>query len=270
MIPGATPCSPGPSARPSCGARRARPGPPSPTSPRWPVAICPSPRPTGAGGRCSPAVARGRCPGPWSSRGRPPPSTSWPASSTPSGATTCTSSCGITATRSTRPATTPSSPWPAGSTSASWPPATSTTRSPSRRPLATALAAVRARRSLDEIDGWLPGGAGAHLRSGHEQRSRFARYPGAVEAAALLGRACAFDLSLVAPQLPPFPCPAGLSEMAFLRRVVEEGARTRYGPRGQRAGPRRLRPGRPRARPHRAARVPRLLPHRVGPGALLP
>ena len=29
---------------------------------------------------------------------------------------------------------------------------------PARRPLATALAAVRARRSLDEIDGWLPGG----------------------------------------------------------------------------------------------------------------
>jgi len=40
---------------------------------------------------------------------------------------------------------------------------------PARRPLATALAAVRARRSLDEIDPWLPGGAGAHLRSGAEQ-----------------------------------------------------------------------------------------------------
>jgi error-prone DNA polymerase len=36
---------------------------------------------------------------------------------------------------------------------------------PSRRPLATALAAVRARRSLDEMEGWLPVGAGAHLRS---------------------------------------------------------------------------------------------------------
>ena len=36
---------------------------------------------------------------------------------------------------------------------------------PARRPLATALAAVRARRSLDELDGWLPAAAGAHLRS---------------------------------------------------------------------------------------------------------
>src|SRR6185295_628483 len=64
---------------------------------------------------------------------------------------------------------------------------------PSRRPLATALAAVRARRSLDEIDGWLPGGSGAHLRSGAEQARRFARYPGVVERAAELARAFAFD-----------------------------------------------------------------------------
>jgi error-prone DNA polymerase len=104
---------------------------------------------------------------------------------------------------------------------------------PARRRLASALAAVRARRSLAEIDPWLPAGAGAHLRSGAEQARRFARYPGVVEAAAELGRSCAFDLRLVAPDLPPFPCPDGLDEMAYLRRLVEEGAaRTdRYGPR---------------------------------------
>lgn len=37
---------------------------------------------------------------------------------------------------------------------------------PARRRLATAIAAVRARRSLDEIDGWLPAASSAHLRSG--------------------------------------------------------------------------------------------------------
>jgi error-prone DNA polymerase len=104
---------------------------------------------------------------------------------------------------------------------------------PAKRRLATALAAVRARRSLVDIDGWLPGGAGAHLRSGAEQARRFARYPGVVATAAELGRACAFDLRLVAPNLPPYPCPDGLTEMAFLRRLVEQGAsrRDRYGPR---------------------------------------
>jgi hypothetical protein len=49
---------------------------------------------------------------------------------------------------------------------------------PSRRPLATALAAVRSRRPLDEVDGWLPAGSFAHLRSPAEQARRFARWPG--------------------------------------------------------------------------------------------
>ncbi len=102
---------------------------------------------------------------------------------------------------------------------------------PSKRPLATALAAVRSRRSLDEVDGWLPAGSGAHLRSGAEQAKRFARYPGAVARAAELALECAFDLKLVAPNLPPYPCPDGLTEMGLLRRLTEDGAERRYGKR---------------------------------------
>ncbi len=102
---------------------------------------------------------------------------------------------------------------------------------PSRRRLATALAAVRARRCLDEMDGWLPASATAHLRSGAEQARRFSRYPGVVAAAAALGAECAFDLSLVAPRLPPFPCPPGHDEMSWLRHLTEAGAVERYGPR---------------------------------------
>ena len=107
---------------------------------------------------------------------------------------------------------------------------------PSQRTLASAIAAVRARRSLDELDPWLPAAASAHLRSGAEQARRFARYPGVVELAAEIGRAAAFDLALVAPKLPPYPCPNGpdgrpLSEMQYLRELVEAGARRRYGER---------------------------------------
>ncbi len=109
---------------------------------------------------------------------------------------------------------------------------------PARRRLATALAAVRARRSLDDIDGWLPAAATAHLRSGAEQARRFARYPGVVERAAELGRASAFDLKLVAPRLPPFPCPPGHDEMSWLRQLTEEGARRRYGGRDRPNHPR--------------------------------
>jgi error-prone DNA polymerase len=99
-----------------------------------------------------------------------------------------------------------------------------------RQRLASAMAAVRARRSLDEINGWLPP-AGLHLRSGDEQAMRFARYPGVVERAAAIGLECAFDLSLVAPNLPPYPCPEGLDEMGFLRQLVEKGGTRRYGSR---------------------------------------
>ena len=107
---------------------------------------------------------------------------------------------------------------------------------PSGRRLASAMAAVRARRSMQEIDAWLPAAGMAHLRSGAEQHRRFARYPGAVDAAADLGRSCAFDLALVAPSLPPFPCPPtgdgrARSEPEFLRHLVEEGGARRYGPR---------------------------------------
>ena len=107
---------------------------------------------------------------------------------------------------------------------------------PTQRRLATAVAAVRARSSLDELDPWLPASASAHLRSGAEQARRFLRYPGVVELAAEIGRAAAFDLSLVAPKLPPYPCPldahgAQLTEMAYLRQLANEGGRRRYGER---------------------------------------
>jgi error-prone DNA polymerase len=99
--------------------------------------------------------------------------------------------------------------------------------------LATVLAAVRARRSMDELDGWLPAGAVAHLRSGDEMAARFARYPGAVDNAARLGRQLAFDLQLVAPRLPARKVEDGHTEMSWLRHLTLQGALQRYGTRAQ-------------------------------------
>jgi error-prone DNA polymerase len=101
---------------------------------------------------------------------------------------------------------------------------------PDRARVAAALGAVRARRSLDEAEGWLPPGT-AHLRSGAEMATRFARHPEAVTHAAVLGRECAFELSLLAPELPPFAVPAGETEATWLRHLVDHGARDRYGDR---------------------------------------
>jgi error-prone DNA polymerase len=101
---------------------------------------------------------------------------------------------------------------------------------PSRYPLATAMAAVRARRSLDDVDGWLPAAPVAHLRSGAEMVARFdARYPGAVARAAALGRELSFALRLVAPDLPPFELPTGRTEADLLRELTYQGVAARYG-----------------------------------------
>ncbi|BBH66927.1 error-prone DNA polymerase [Actinoplanes sp. OR16] len=99
---------------------------------------------------------------------------------------------------------------------------------PSRRRLAAALAAVRARRSLDDMDGWLPASGAAHLRSGDEMARRFAEYPGAVENAVMYAEDLAFDVDLVAPKLPDYPVPPGHTEMSWLRELTMRGAKTRY------------------------------------------
>ncbi|BCT77247.1 error-prone DNA polymerase [Sinomonas cyclohexanicum] len=100
---------------------------------------------------------------------------------------------------------------------------------PSRHPLATALAAVRARRSLDELDGWLPASDGAHLRSGAEMAERFARYPGAVENTVRLADELSFPLRSARPRLPKQDVPDGHTPMSHLRQLVERGLVDRYG-----------------------------------------
>ncbi|MGF7238890.1 MAG: PHP domain-containing protein, partial [Frankia sp.] len=89
--------------------------------------------------------------------------------------------------------------------------------------LAAAMAAVRARRALDDMDGWLPPAGTAHLRSPSEMAARFARYPGAVERAARIGDECAFELKLIEPKLPDFPIPPRHTEASWLRHLTERG-----------------------------------------------
>ena len=101
---------------------------------------------------------------------------------------------------------------------------------PSRGRLAMAMGAIRARRSMDEAAGYLAPLGGSHLRSGAEMARLFAHRPEAVTAAAELGEQCAFGLALIAPQLPPFDVPEGHTEDSWLRHLVMDGARRRYGP----------------------------------------
>ena len=102
---------------------------------------------------------------------------------------------------------------------------------PPRARLGQALAAIRARRSLDEMDGWLAASGAAYLRSGEEMAARLRRYPGVLERTVSLAAECAFDFTVIAPNLPDFPLPEGKSEAEALRDLVARKAPGRYGPR---------------------------------------
>jgi len=103
--------------------------------------------------------------------------------------------------------------------------------------LAQALAAIRARFSLTEMDGWLAASGGGYLRSGDEMAARLRRYPGAAERTAELAAACAFDFHVIAPRLPDFGVPDGHTEASWLRELVTRKAPGRYGtPEAERVG----------------------------------
>ncbi|MBB3158916.1 error-prone DNA polymerase [Microbacterium proteolyticum] len=99
---------------------------------------------------------------------------------------------------------------------------------PQKELLAAAVAAVRANRGLDELDGWLPAHAGAHLRSGVEMSARFARYPGAVARTVTLADEIAFPLRRAKPALPKQKVPEGHTPMSWLRHLVWEAVPRKY------------------------------------------
>jgi error-prone DNA polymerase len=103
---------------------------------------------------------------------------------------------------------------------------------PAQARLAQALAAVRARRPLADMDGWLAAAGTAYLRPGREMAALLRRYPGVLERTVALGRECAFDFRVIAPDLPDCPVPGGHTEASWLRELVARKAPARYGPPG--------------------------------------
>src|SRR5690606_5694359 len=91
---------------------------------------------------------------------------------------------------------------------------------PERARMALAVAAVRATRSMDDLDGWLPAHGSAHLRSGAEMTERFARYPGAIAHGLEIAADCAFPLRRARPALPQQKVPDGETPMSHLRTLV--------------------------------------------------
>ncbi len=98
---------------------------------------------------------------------------------------------------------------------------------PAQNRLHTALSAVRSRRSLDEMDGWLPASGSAHLRSGAEMAARFARYPGVIENTVTIADELSFELRSAKPDLPDQDVPEGHTPMSYLRELVWLGVELR-------------------------------------------
>ena len=99
---------------------------------------------------------------------------------------------------------------------------------PAEAPLAEAMAAIRSRRSLDELDPYLPVSGAAHLRSGAAMHRRFARHPAAVTRTAFLARELAFPLRAARPRLPKLTPPSGHTLITWLRELAYAGAAERY------------------------------------------
>jgi error-prone DNA polymerase len=91
------------------------------------------------------------------------------------------------------------------------------------------MAAVRARRGLDDLDGWLPATGTAFLRTGAEMARRFARYPGAVARTVAIADELEFSLKKAKPNLPKLEVPEPYTSlMDWLRGEVWKGVRDRY------------------------------------------
>lgn len=76
-----------------------------------------------------------------------------------------------------------------------------------------------------------------HFRPPGEVRLAFRDQPAVVDRAREIAARCAFALSAAPPQFPAFAPPDGSSPHAFLRRLVLEGLRRRYGSRADRLRP---------------------------------
>ena len=94
--------------------------------------------------------------------------------------------------------------------------------------MSQAMAAVRARTSMDALHSWLPSSPAGYLRSGAEQLQRFPHYADAVTRSADMAKELAFSLKKVSPGLPRSVCPEGHTPMSYLRQIIDEAVPRRY------------------------------------------
>lgn len=94
--------------------------------------------------------------------------------------------------------------------------------------MAQAMAAVRARSSMDALSSWLPASPAGYLRSGSQQLARLPRFGDAIARSAEIARELSFSLKKISPGLPTSVCPEGHTPMSYLRELINEAVPKRY------------------------------------------
>jgi error-prone DNA polymerase len=101
---------------------------------------------------------------------------------------------------------------------------------PGERPVLDVLTAVRLRTPLAALGRRLAPNGERHLRARAAMARRFADLPEALAATAEIAARCRFTLRDLGYRFPDYPVPDGRPQGAYLRELVEAGARTRYRP----------------------------------------
>ncbi len=107
--------------------------------------------------------------------------------------------------------------------------------SPEERPLFDVLTAIREHTTLDAAGRLLAANAERYLKPPAQMARLFADRPEAVRATEALAERLQFTMKDLGYRFPSYPVPPGETEMSFLRKIADIGARERYRPYHDRA-----------------------------------
>src|SRR5262245_32201106 len=107
--------------------------------------------------------------------------------------------------------------------------------SPESRPLYDALTCLRHKTTLDKAGRLLTVNAERYLKPPDRMARLFADLPQAIAGTEALAERLEFTLANLGYRFPDYPVPAGETQVSFLRRLAQVGARDRYRPYHDRA-----------------------------------
>jgi error-prone DNA polymerase len=99
---------------------------------------------------------------------------------------------------------------------------------PEQSRLQDVLVCIRQQTTLDAAAHLLRGNAEFYLKTAAQMAALFADYPQALANSSLIADRCRFELAYGLQDLPHFPTPGGLSDLAYLRRLCQKALCERY------------------------------------------